>query len=275
MTHKVIEGENDDLKKDVKSFWNSSVCGTFLAKNDPETAEYFREIEDLRYEKYPYAYGYLKKKAGFDKYAGKKVLEIGCGAGTDLSQFARNGAITTGVDLTESAIDVTRKRFQVLGLKGDFKVADAENLPFKDNEFDLVYSFGVLHHTPNTQKTIDEVYRVLQPGGKTFIMLYYTYSFEYLTLILRKLIHPDRWKWSVQEAVNYETEMNKKVGGKTNPLTKTYSKQQAKKMFSKFKNVKLSVEWIRVPIIGGHVPEVVTKPFSKVIGWHLIIEATK
>ena len=274
MKAKAIEGKNEVLKRKVREFWNSSVCGTYLAKNEEGTLEYYKEIEYLRYKKYPYAYAFLLKKAGFDKNKGKKVLEIGCGAGTDSSQFAKHGANVTGVDLTPAAIEVTKHRFKTMGLKGNFLVADAENLPFKNNEFDYVYSFGVLHHTPNTQKTIDEVYRVLKKDGKACIALYHTYSLQYLTLILRKWLNPSRWKWSLQQAINYQTEMSKDHI-KINPLTKTYSRSEVRKMFSDFKNVKTSVEWLVVPIIGKILPSFMFYPFSRIFGWYLIIEAEK
>ncbi len=272
---KKIEGENTHLKRRVHDFWNTTPCGTFLAKHEEGTLEYFKEIDRLRYHSYPYSYSYLLKVAGFDKYRGKRVLEIGCGVGTDLSQFAKNGALVTGVDLTESAIKLAKRRFKAMRLKGTLRVADAERLPFPSNSFDLVYSFGVLHHTPNTQKAMNEVYRVLKPGGTARIMLYHTISFEYLILLLRKIINPSRWKWSVQEAINYETEMNRNARGPTNPLTKTYTARSAKKFFGKFSSVRTKVYWIRIPKIGRYVPEFLTYPASRVVGWHLIIEAVK
>ncbi len=275
MVKHVIEGHNPSLKKNVKSFWNTTPCGTFMAKAKEGTKAYYEEIDDLRYNQYPYAYGYLKKVAPFAKVKGKKVLEIGCGVGTDLAQFAKHGAIVTGVDLTEAAIALAKKRFKVTGLKGSFQTADAENLPFRDETFDVVYSFGVIHHTPNTQRAVDEIRRVLKPGGRAFIMLYHTRSFEYFTLVARKAINPERWAWSLQDAINYETEMNRKKGGPSNPLTKTYTAGQAKKMFSKFAKVKTAVHWIRIPFVGGWIPEALTYPFSRILGWHLIIEAEK
>ena len=270
-----IEGENPSLKHNVKAFWNTTPCGTFLATRKPGTKEYFAEIDRLRYYCYPYAYSYLPKVAGFSEYAGKDVLEIGCGVGTDLSQFAKNGANVTGIDLTEAAIELAKQRFDVMKLNGNLLTADAENLPFKDNSFDLVYSFGVLHHTPNTQRAINEVHRTLKPGGKAFIMLYHKISFEYLTLLARKAINPSRWKWTVQEAINYETEMNKNKDGPTNPLTKTYTKKEGLNFFKGFSKATAHVYWIRIPKIGKYIPNSLTYPLSRLIGWHLVIEATK
>ncbi|NOQ55751.1 MAG: methyltransferase domain-containing protein [Nanohaloarchaea archaeon] len=270
------KSRNDEkIKKEVRKFWNSSPCGTFKIKEKEGTLEYFKEIDDYRYNRYPYCYGYIYDVIGFSKYKGKKVLEVGCSVGTDLSQFAKHGAIVTGIDLTPEGIRLAKERFKTMGLKGTLKTADAENLPFDDNSFDIVYSFGVLHHTPNTQKTIDEVYRVLKKGGEAKIMLYHKNSFETLTHIVRKIKNPSRWKWSLQKAINYQTEMNRDSEGVTNPLTKVYSKSEVKKMFKKFKNVDVKVYWLRIPFFSKYTPEWLVYPLSRTLGWHLIIKAKK
>jgi ubiquinone/menaquinone biosynthesis C-methylase UbiE len=100
--------------------------------------------------------------------------------GIDLVELAKRGIEVIGIDLTEKAIDLACKHFKEKKLQAKFKVANAESLPFKNEEFDLVYSFGVLHHTPNTQKAIDEIFRVLKPGGGAYIMLYHKNSLNYL-----------------------------------------------------------------------------------------------
>jgi ubiquinone/menaquinone biosynthesis C-methylase UbiE len=99
--------------------------------------------------------------------------------GTDLLQLARRGMRVTGIDLTEEGINLARKRFELYQIPAELKIDDAENLSFPDNTFDVVYSFGVLHHTPDTQKAIDEVRRVLVPGGLAVIMLYNRNSLNY------------------------------------------------------------------------------------------------
>ena len=157
----------------------------------------------------------------------------------------------------------------MLGLKGDLKVADAENLPFEDGYFDLVYSFGVLHHTPDTQKAINDAYRVLKPNGKAIVMLYHKRSLEYLILMWgiignRKYRHLPK-----NEALDRITEQNKNPDGPVNPLTKMYTKHQARELFSKFRHVKITVYWIRVPYF------CTIGLLSRLIGWHLIIEARK
>jgi ubiquinone/menaquinone biosynthesis C-methylase UbiE len=116
---------------------------------------------------------------GFEKTRGRRALEIGCGCGSEAERFARAGAHYTVLDLTNAAVSITQERFRLSNLKGCFVQGDAENLPFRDGSFDFVYSHGVLHHTPDTPRTIREVYRVLSPGGRAVVMLYYRNSFNY------------------------------------------------------------------------------------------------
>jgi SAM-dependent methyltransferase len=120
----------------------------------------------------------------FEQAKGKKVLEIGTGNGADGVMFALNGAEYAGVDITETALEATRRHFAVQGLTGFFQREDAESLSFPGESFDWVYSHGVLHHTPNTQRAIDEVWRVLKPGGKAVVMLYHKHSFNYFVRIM-------------------------------------------------------------------------------------------
>ncbi len=120
----------------------------------------------------------------FAETNGKRVLEIGCGNGADGVMFAKHGAVYTGVDLTQAAIDATRQHFGVLGLPGAFEIQNAEHLTFADESFDFVYSHGVLHHTPHPDVAFQEVYRVLKPGGKAVLMLYHKHSVNYYIRIM-------------------------------------------------------------------------------------------
>lgn len=164
---------NTELKSDVKDFWNSQACGTHLTDKEKFTKEYFNEIEKARYEREPE----IPEFAEFEKFAGKKILEIGIGAGTDFQNWVRNGAEAYGIDLTEEAIEHVRRRLSLFGLEAkEYRVADCENLPFADNTFDLVYSFGVIHHTPDTPKAFREIVRVMKPGGKAKVMIYHRRS---------------------------------------------------------------------------------------------------
>jgi ubiquinone/menaquinone biosynthesis C-methylase UbiE len=125
------------------------------------------------------------------------VLEVGCGLGTDGAQFAKAGAVYTGIDLTDAAIDLAKRRFELFQLPGTFRVADAERLDFPDNTFDIVYSHGVLHHTPDTAAAVREVHRVLRPGGKAIVMLYHRDSYNYrvnISMLRRTGVQLLRWK---------------------------------------------------------------------------------
>jgi SAM-dependent methyltransferase len=162
--------KNENLKQEVREFWNRQSCDTQFAEASKFSREYYEEIEWRRYKDQSCIHSF----AQFSRYHGKRVLEVGFGAGTDFIQWLRVGAIASGVDLTQEALDNLTHRIQVYGLPQpeSIRVADAENLPFESNYFDLGYSFGVLHHTPDTEKAIKELIRVVRPGGDIKIMLY-------------------------------------------------------------------------------------------------------
>ena len=145
-------------------------CDADQAEAEKFSREYFEQIEQWRYLDQPFIHSF----AQFTRYHGQRVLEVGFGAGTDLIQWLRAGARVSGIDLTEEALANVSHRIQVYGLPQpeSLQVADAEHLPFPSNTFDLGYSWGVLHHTPDTAKALAELVRVVRPGGQIKIMLY-------------------------------------------------------------------------------------------------------
>lgn len=160
-------------------YWNQTVCCSKEACSSGDTAiqeltpEYFSSMEEYKYSMEPE----IQAFAQFSRYHGKKVLEAGVGAGTDFLQWVRCGAEAYGIDLTEAAIDHTSTRLKTYGLKAaELKQADCENLPYPDNCFDLVYSWGVIHHTPSTEKALSELIRVAKPGGEIKVMVYNRHS---------------------------------------------------------------------------------------------------
>lgn len=159
-------------KEIVKEFWEAKPCGSTHTSSAEGTPEYFAEVERSRYELEPF----IPRYARFAETTGQNVLEIGVGLGTDFLQFARAGAEVTGVDLTQHAVDLVARRLALEGLSGDVAVADAERLPFADGSFDVVYSWGVLHHTPDTERAMREALRVLRPGGRLCLMVYARHS---------------------------------------------------------------------------------------------------
>jgi SAM-dependent methyltransferase len=220
--------DQESLKAHVRSFWNARPCGTQFTRLGWGTPDFFADVERMRYATHPF----LREVAEFDAFAGKQLLEVGCGLGTDLIQFARAGAHVTGVDLTPRSIELVTRRFSLEGLPVDARVADAEALPFADGTFDVVYSFGVLHHTPNTQRAIDEVHRVLKPNGRAIVMLYHLRSLRVVVGSalhgVRQLIRRDpRWGSTIEDWVRV-------YDGDDNPLGKAYSRADLECMFKRF-----------------------------------------
>ena len=155
-----------DLKSAVREYWNEHVQDWKIARHAPGTPEFFAEIEDYRFEKLEY----LPKRVRFDGYPGREVLDVGCGLGNDLSRFARGGSIVTGIDLAPRAIELARLNFAQRELEGSFAVMDGEALRFPDESFDVVYCHTVLHFTPEPQRMVREIHRVLRRDGLAILM---------------------------------------------------------------------------------------------------------
>jgi len=168
------DSNQNDLKAEVREFWDRLSCDTQVASAPKFSREYFEEIESFRYRDQPFIHAF----AQFTRYYGKRVLEVGFGAGTDFIQWLRAGARASGIDLTPEALDNLTHRIEAYQLPApeQIMVADAEQLPFESDSFDLGYSFGVLHHSPDTEKAIAELVRVVRPGGEIKLMLYNRHS---------------------------------------------------------------------------------------------------
>lgn len=210
---------DEALKQRVREHWQDEACGTRYGNSDC-TRTYFEQISATRYRLEPFIHGFAKFPTG----RGKEVLEIGTGCGSDFQNWVQNGAQATGVDLTEKAIGLTRERLESLGFSDDqydLKVADAENLPFDDERFDMVYSYGVLHHTPDTLKAFSEACRVLKPGGTLRAMIYHDPSWSGMLLWVRHcLLRGKPWK-SAREAIWEHLE---------SPGTKVYNRAEAREL---------------------------------------------
>ena len=168
-----------DLKS-VEDFWSVEACGTHFVTEFDGLRDFYDKYREYRYR----TLWFIHELIPFSEAKDKDLLEIGCGNGADGVEFARHGARYTGVDLTETAVEATRNHFAILGLDGTFQTENAEQLSFPDNSFDLVYSMGVLHHTPNPDRAFAQVHRVLRPGGRAIIMLYHKNSFNYYARIM-------------------------------------------------------------------------------------------
>jgi 2-polyprenyl-3-methyl-5-hydroxy-6-metoxy-1,4-benzoquinol methylase len=160
----------------VQAYWDRRPCNVRHSRAEIGTREYFDEVEARKYFVEPHIPGF----AQFERWAGRRVLEVGCGIGTDAINFARAGANYTGVELSEVSLALTRKRFQLYGLQGTFHNCNAEQLTsaLGPEPFDLVYSFGVIHHTPDQRAVIEQIRQVIRNDGELRIMLYAKYSWK-------------------------------------------------------------------------------------------------
>jgi ubiquinone/menaquinone biosynthesis C-methylase UbiE len=169
-------------KREVAKYWNKQACGTGVTAAEKFSREYFDDIEEYRYQVEPDIFSF----AQFTRYRGQKVLEVGVGAGTDFIQWVRAGARAYGIDLTEQGVNHVKHRLVVYGLSAEeVRVGDAENLPYKDEFFDLVYSYGVIHHSPDTIRALEEIIRCTKIGGTIKVMVYNKYSCNSLYQYLR------------------------------------------------------------------------------------------
>lgn len=210
-------------KQAVHDFWNAASCGEKLYLAGPER-EAYEEHARTRYALEPY----IPPFARFEDARGLRVLEIGVGLGADHARFAQAGAELFGIDLTPRAIDHTRRRLAAFGLTSTLDVGDAEHLAFPDGTFDVVYSWGVLHHSPDTPAAIEEVRRVLKPGGHARVMIYHTWSLVGLMLWLRYALLRLR-PWTSLRTI-YARHLE-------SPGTKAYTITEARALFASFAEV--------------------------------------
>jgi SAM-dependent methyltransferase len=156
------------LKKRVRWFWENNPCGAGDVPVEEGGEAFFHALREWRYG----GDDFMFDAVGFERTRGMELLEVGCGPGTDLVQFASHGATVTGLDLTVKGIRLARANLAIHGQTGQVLVGDAERLPFSDDSFDFVYSWGVIHHTPETEQAAQEIVRVCRPGGRVLVMLY-------------------------------------------------------------------------------------------------------
>ncbi|HKS09913.1 MAG TPA: class I SAM-dependent methyltransferase [Pyrinomonadaceae bacterium] len=256
--------------------WGQDPCGAeYEREHELGTREFFESLEQYRYGKYA---PWMRRVMGFERFRGARLLEIGCGMGTDLLQFARGGARCTGIDLTPRHVEISRHRFTLYGAPGNFMIADGEQLPFASESFDVVYSNGVLHHTPDTAGAIREVHRVLTPGGTAKVMLYHRHSLNYwFEIILRRGVIGGEFLRgrSAEEIMSRVIEFS---DHDARPLVKVYSRKEAHKLFSEFSDVQVEVEQLtreELRFLSPLVSESGLEKLGQRIGWNVIITAKK
>ncbi|HYR91325.1 MAG TPA: class I SAM-dependent methyltransferase [Terriglobia bacterium] len=288
-------------KEEVRQYWERHPNAAALGGNlGPATRDYFEAIEAHRYQAEPC----IKEMAEFAIWSGLRVLEVGCGIGTDLRQFAKSGATVVGLDLTFQGVSMTKKAFDLFGLKGDFVVADAEALPFRAEAFDLVYSNGVIHHTPNTPAAVLEIYRVTRHGGQARVMVYHRNSYYRRVLIdllfipfvrvltwvfprgplprILELRIPPLLKnmyaivlergFSRETIFASSTDPSWPGEGNANPLSRAYSQAEAKRLFGMFKS---SQTLVRQLYYADFLPGALHHRLEHRLGWFLFIRAFK
>src|SRR6266404_2711934 len=261
-----------DEKQRARAQWSADPAGAVYGRaHEFGSREFFDEVERHRYQDYA---PWMPELMGFKEFAGARLLEVGCGMGTDLLQFARAGASVTGVDLTPRSIQISQQHFAVYGASGDFAISDAEHLPFANESFDVVYSNGVLHHTPDTAGAVREIHRVLRVEGQARVMLYHRGSWAYWSQVIVRygLMRGEflRGK-SAADSMSRYVEFNE-GGGR--PLVKVYSRREARELFSMFREVKVQVEQLigsELYLLGRLIPEQMFRRLQRSVGWNVII----
>ncbi len=274
-----MTGFSDVAIQSVKDYWNGRPCNIRHSTAEIGTREYFDQVEARKYMVEPH----IPAFAEFEKWKGKKVLEIGCGIGTDTMNFARAGADVTSVDLSVESLKLAKKRAEVFGLSDriNFYEANAEKLSdfVEPQKFDLVYSFGVIHHSPHPEKIIEQIRaNFIETGSTLKLMVYYRYSWKVLWMLL---LEKGRF-WKLDEIVAKHSEAQTGC-----PVTYSYSKKSVEDLIgdSFFIREKL-VEHIfpyRIPDYVKYeyvkewywrmLPESVFRKLEKNFGWHLCVTA--
>ena len=249
--------------EDVKKFWNDRPCNVKHSSKEVGTKEYFNEVECKKFK----AESHILKFTEFSKWEGKKVLEIGCGLATVGVNFAFHGADYTGVELSEESLTIAKKRFKVFEQPGKFYSGNAEQLSsFAPAEtYDLIYSFGVIHHSPHPEKIISEIKKYMNENSVLKIMLY----------------AKDSWK-------NYmiESGLDQPEAQYGCPIAQTYTKQDVVELLDGYEVLSIEQdhifpyqiepykkgEYLKQPWFES-MPDEMFRTLEKNLGWHLLITA--
>jgi 2-polyprenyl-3-methyl-5-hydroxy-6-metoxy-1,4-benzoquinol methylase len=248
-----------DIEK-VRAYWNARPCNLRHSRHPVGTREYFDQVEARKYFVEPHIPGF----AGFPKWKGKKVLEIGCGLGTDAVNFVRAGADYTAIEVSEQSLELAKKRFAVYGLKGTFHLGNAEEMTsvIPAQPFDLIYSFGVIHHTPNPERVVAAVKKFMTADSEFRLMMYARNS----------------WKQFMIEAGYDQPEAQSGC-----PVAFTYTADELRQLLGGFEILEMRQEHIFPYIVEKYVkyeyeklpwwqamPEDLFRILEKKLGWHLL-----
>lgn len=267
----------DEYKKETSDKWTDTPCGSNYTNKEFLSKEYFDEIEFHRYETHPW----IREAIDSFDLKGKKVLEIGFGMGSDHLSLARRGAFMNGIDLTPSHVEITKARLNIFGEVSNLVNGDAELLPYKNESFDFVYSLGVIHHSPDTEKIISEIHRVLKPGGGCYIAVYHKNSlFFWWSVFLVNYLIKRAW---LKRTLKQQISLIEYPGTNENLVIKLYKRKEFADLFYRYKRVNSCVKHL-IPIDIAYFSKyfkepqkptpLLTKIASK-LGWYVIVEAKK
>ena len=246
----------------MNDFWNESPSQLVRSKKPIGTQEFFDEIEWRRY----FLETHIKPFAKFESYKGKKVLEIGCGMGTDTMQFARAGAIITAVDYSRTSIDLAKIRTEREGHTIRFVHANAEHLSdyLPVEKFDLIWSFGVLHHTPNPELAYKQLTKYMDANTVLKLMVYHSMSLKTLGVML--MHGPRNWR----EKVRYYSEH--KDGS---PVTYLYTKKEITDLLDRcgIEVTKINVRYLWMRWYLKWIPRPILTWIDHTFGWNICLEA--
>lgn len=262
----------------VKEYWNSRPCNIRHSPEPVGTKEYFDQVETRKYMVEPHIPGF----AEFSRWKGKKVLEIGCGIGTDTMNFARAGADVTAIELSAESMKVAQERAKVFGLEDRIKFyqADAETLSdvVPIEQYDLIYSFGVIHHTPHPENVIRELRKYSKKGTQLKIMLYNRWSWKVLWIVMTD---GKCQFWKLDEFIARNSEAQTGC-----PVTYSYSGKTVRELLKGFRVTRTWADHIfpyRIPDYREYryvkvwyfrwMPNPLFHLIERMFGWHLMAEA--
>jgi len=260
----------------VREFWNVRPCNIRHSSHPVGCREYFDEVEARKYFVEPHILGF----AQFERWKGKKVLEIGCGIGTDSVNFARVGADLTIVELSEKSLELCRRRFDVYGLTARFSQGNAEELSafIPLEQYDLVYSFGVIHHSPDPNRIVREIHKYLGARSELRLMLYSKWSWKVSWIVLK---HGRGAFWRAADFVRRYSEAQEGC-----PVTYAYSFREIRELLRDFDVVEMRKEHIFPYVIDKYVryeyqpvwyfrwmPVRLFRWLERRLGWHTLVVA--
>jgi len=255
---------HDNIEETIKHYWNTQPCNIKHSSHTIGTVEYFEEVRNKRYKVEPHILSF----ADFQNCKGKRVLEIGCGIGTDAVEFSLGYADYTGIDISSASLEIARQRFEVYGLPGNILQLDATDDKIKDlGKFDLIYSFGVLHHYPNVDKVIKSLSTMLAPEGKFKFMVYAENSWKY------SMIKHGLDQFEAQNDCPYaEVYTREKIHTLLKDKFKIDKIEQDHCFMYQVESYKQG-KFILEPWF-ENMPELVKQTIRKELGWHLLVTAS-